>query len=108
MKLSMSDQLFKLSTQDKSENTCPQCGKGCDAIALSRTRGKIFVCNACTIKVPECEEDRALLWFWESDRLWETMDQPENLEKPKLVKVILAIPPENIDFHPGFLPPSQK
>jgi hypothetical protein len=40
----------------------------------------------------------ALLWFYESDRMWEDLSEPEGLKKSELVKVILVVEASRLDL----------
>lgn len=77
-------------------NNCPRCGGESMIVRVSLYRGDIFQCKSCLVPHPTKEEKTPLLWFWESDRLWEDLEQPEGEGKPELVKVILAIDPDRI------------
>jgi len=39
-----------------------------------------------------------MLWFWASDRLWEDLNEPQEIKKPEMVQVILGVRVEDIDF----------
>jgi hypothetical protein len=75
---------------------CPRCNGESTLFRKSQYKGDIFKCNACLIPHSTKEEKIPLLWFWESDRLWEGLNQPEGENKPELVKVILGTEPEKI------------
>ncbi len=77
-------------------NACPRCGRESVFFCVSLQRGDIFECKHCLLPHPTKEQKIPLLWFWESDRLWEGLEQIEGESKPELVKVILAIDPDRI------------
>lgn len=83
---------------------CPHCKYPCRCVAISASRGEVMKCNRCIISIHD-DTKQPLLWYFESSRLWESLDDPEGEERPHQVKVIWAQKVQNIDYHPDFLAP---
>ena len=90
------------------DNSCPQCLASSLTIGTSKSRGAIYQCETCQIpanvfelpyKVESEPPHRAskLLWFYECDRMWEDLSEPEGMNKPELVKVILVVEASKLD-----------
>lgn len=80
------------------DKLCPKCLSVCPLHGTCASRGEIYECASC--KMPP-NSDEALLWFYDSDRLWEDLNKPEPMSKPTLVKVILVVPFSRIQFISG-------
>lgn len=79
-------------------NLCPECKQECDRFGFSESRGDVFSCKTCKIQVPRNNHKTPMLWFWASDRLWEDLNEPQEIKKPEMVQVILGVRVEDIDF----------
>lgn len=91
------------------DTRCPQCQSHCLTIGTCKRRGAIYRCDTCQIpanifelpyKVESEPPHRAdsLLWFYESDRMWEDFSEAEGMNKPELVKVILVVEASQLDL----------